>query len=353
MDRFSRVMLKYGAGRRPVPEVFCLLLTTCLAGAARADDSDPARRKFDEGIAALKAEDFPGALTAFEASYRIRKKASVLYNIAMCQKALFRYTEAIATLEKLVRDSPAGEVDTARAEEIEAALRSLRDQVGRIAITVDVDGATVLLDGRVSGGTPLKDAVMVDPGRHVVEVRKEGFSDFRQEIELSVGEAREMAVSLVEVPARDASPPAGTAQETPVEEREDDSVSAAKGSDDGAERHAKRDAVLLTSAIFTLALGAGGITVGGVFLHKWNDDFNRTSSAAKDCKRSFEWSCYRDHSYYSSKLEGERIGIVAGFVTGGALVAAGAVLMTLRYRQKSRSPRVALAVTPRGVGFEF
>ena len=47
-----------------------------------------AKRHFDQAVALFNDGDFGGALAEFEASYKIRPSAGVLYNIGLTQKSL-------------------------------------------------------------------------------------------------------------------------------------------------------------------------------------------------------------------------------------------------------------------------
>jgi len=71
---------------------------TALPGPAAAQP-DPYRQHMDNGIKLFHDGNFEAALVEFEAAYKARPKASPLLNIALCQKARFRYPKAIAALE--------------------------------------------------------------------------------------------------------------------------------------------------------------------------------------------------------------------------------------------------------------
>jgi len=49
--------------------------------------------------------NFAGALVEFEASFKQNPTAAALQNIAVCQKGLFRYADANATLERMLTTS--------------------------------------------------------------------------------------------------------------------------------------------------------------------------------------------------------------------------------------------------------
>src|SRR6187399_627350 len=70
---------------------------------ANAEATAEARRHFKLGIKLYQDTNYPGALAEFEAAYAAKPGPGSLQNIALCQKALFRYREAAATLEQLLK----------------------------------------------------------------------------------------------------------------------------------------------------------------------------------------------------------------------------------------------------------
>src|SRR6187401_2786883 len=63
---------------------------------ATAEATAEARRHFKLGIKLYQDTNYPGALAEFEAAYAQKPGPSSLQNVALCQKALFRYREAAA-----------------------------------------------------------------------------------------------------------------------------------------------------------------------------------------------------------------------------------------------------------------
>src|SRR5450432_2289645 len=75
------------------------------ADAPAADAIDPtteARRHFKIGVRLYQDTNYQGALAEFEAAYAAKPGPGSLQNVALCQKALFRYREAAATLDQLL-----------------------------------------------------------------------------------------------------------------------------------------------------------------------------------------------------------------------------------------------------------
>ena len=101
--------------------LFMLALTgIVLVRPARAEGSDEAKRHFTNGVHLFEDRNFAGALVEFEASFQQNPTAAALQNIAVCQKGLFRYAEAIATLEGAMKEATQFANDIAKQENEDA-----------------------------------------------------------------------------------------------------------------------------------------------------------------------------------------------------------------------------------------
>jgi tetratricopeptide (TPR) repeat protein len=69
----------------------------------QADDHDEAKILFEKGVSSFVGEDYRAALSSFENSYKIKPKASVLFNIAMCYKALREYARSAEVFAQYLR----------------------------------------------------------------------------------------------------------------------------------------------------------------------------------------------------------------------------------------------------------
>jgi hypothetical protein len=183
-----------------------------LAGGAAADDEkstvtaddegaedDLARAKslFEMGVELVAAEDFPSALAAFEESYGLAPRPTTLFNIAMCQKGMFRYVESAATFERYLVET-AAEGATEMRQKARTAVEELEQLVGRLVVTGAPDGSAIEVDGERAGVTPLSWPISVDPGRHAVRVTHDGHEPF--ETSVTVASATEVEVEA-ELPA--------------------------------------------------------------------------------------------------------------------------------------------------------
>lgn len=155
---------------------------------------EKARHHFKQAVAFAEAGNCEGAIVEFEASYRMVPRASSLYNIAQCQEQLHRYDLAISFYERYLQEADADEEDR---PSVEAALRTLRNLLGTVHIGSNV-AAQVWVDDRLAGNAP--GDVLVPAGRHVLELRADGYLPQRTEIQVAGRE--EVEVDLVLTKAR-------------------------------------------------------------------------------------------------------------------------------------------------------
>ncbi len=90
-------------------------------------------------------------------------------------------------------------VDAARRLGHEAATGEKLDTTGLVRVAVDRGGATVTLDGRSLGESPLKEAQRVLEGPHSITVQKEGFVRWSTTVMVPAGQTVPVTVELVPV----------------------------------------------------------------------------------------------------------------------------------------------------------
>lgn len=145
--------------RRPRAWLLALLLV-----AARPAAAAEAEQHFSTGVKLFQAQNFSGALAEFEESYRLRPSASSLQNIALCQRALFRYVEATDSLERMLREH-ADAVDPEDARAARATIEELRSMVAVVTVSIEPPDATLTIDGRAVPGAGER-TVRLNVGEH-------------------------------------------------------------------------------------------------------------------------------------------------------------------------------------------
>jgi hypothetical protein len=152
----------------------------------RGAEDDATRKEahahFDRGRAWFEKRVYDAAFAEFLRSRQIFPTRGNTQNAAVCLRELGRYDEALDMLEALLREFPGSPADVRLvATEIER----LRPRVGSIDVRVVEPGATVLVDGRVRGETPMSAPLRVKAGAHVVRLYKDGFVPFEKQFDVA------------------------------------------------------------------------------------------------------------------------------------------------------------------------
>lgn len=160
-------------------------------------EEEAAKKHFENANALFNEKNYAAALAEYEESYRLNPYAGVLFNIAITQKRMFRYADAVDTLEKLLASGA-----SLAPEQAAVAKESLEEMKALLAdVTLDVQpaGAAIAIDGRAMKPTAGK-PVRMSVGNHVVEVTLDGYTTVKKDVTVTAGVAQTVAVKLVAIP---------------------------------------------------------------------------------------------------------------------------------------------------------
>jgi len=172
------------------------VLASLVAGTASADDDkEEARQHFNAGVALIEAEDFAAAAVAFETAARLYPTRMVLFNLANCYWAVQRYAEALDTIVRLEREF-GDKLDQELEEEVRVFRDRVENLVGRLEVVVEPAGATISVDGRRVGKSPLAEALVLGPGDYEVEASLEGYATGRKTVRVESRARGEVSIAL-------------------------------------------------------------------------------------------------------------------------------------------------------------
>ena len=146
----------------------------------------------------LQEGNHEAAIVEFEASYELVPRPNTLYNLGLVHEKLFRYDQAIGYYELYLERAPKDDPDLDAVMQAKERLQNLLGQV-RIKSSPQAD---VWLDGRRLGQAP--GTFSIPAGRHVLELRKDGYLPARRE--LTVASRREHDLSVTLKSAKDEPP---------------------------------------------------------------------------------------------------------------------------------------------------
>jgi hypothetical protein len=324
---------------------------------AVAKDLDLVRRARQARVAGRPA-DATAALEAALSSdnadrMTVRERAEALGELGLCELAQRKYRDAAEHIyESLDRWT---DLRPPFRLELQNAFNEAVKHVGRVYFALSPPEAAVLLDGRPIGRVTKSYVFFVEPGRHTVRARLNGYKESSQSFDIE-GEQRHMIT--LDLPRA----PEAAAQTAQPEPREAAKAVAAPAPPAGAQ-----SAAWLSFPIAGGVLAVGAAVAGGVLLGKagaTREDLETRAAELRPAKGNGEeglgTSACLDPPVPSGCAEladlrrREDTLTKAGWVTLGAAGALGvatvASFVLLRKRPDKDAVRVAPAVARHGAG---
>jgi len=187
--------------RRWASRLLALCLVAAVWGAPQPAFAAPggkggrARALFFQGTRAFAAKNYRLALHRFRASYGLRPKVVVMFNIAMCQRALGQYNESIESFARYLKQG-GRRVKPQRITRVRSLMNHMRTKLGRLLLRVSPAGATVWIDAVRRGKAPLVQPVLLNPGSHRVVVRRKGCNPHTGTVRLKPGQRLTLPITL-------------------------------------------------------------------------------------------------------------------------------------------------------------
>jgi tetratricopeptide (TPR) repeat protein len=170
------------------------------AKTASADAKAAAQQKMAQGAQLLEQGQPAEALALFKEAYAQVQNPRYQYNIGVACQALGRDAEALQAFQTFGANAQG--VRQEYIDDAQKQIEVLRDRVAKVVVTSSVPGATVLVDGRDVGQTPLSQSLVLDAGEHRFIVRKLSFEPFERVVNLKRGDRLDLAADLHPVAAR-------------------------------------------------------------------------------------------------------------------------------------------------------
>lgn len=148
----------------------------------------------EQGDAQFRARQYLDAVATYDRAYAAHPDVRVLYNKGRALEALGRYAEALSTLRRF--EGAASPELRARLQGLSGLMEQIAQRVGALVVRVDVPGAQVVWGDQVLGTTPLSGPVLVNAGVAKLQVLKEGFFPFEQDVTVQGGGSTSFDVTL-------------------------------------------------------------------------------------------------------------------------------------------------------------
>lgn len=283
------------------------------------------------------AQRFEEALTIYRQLHEQTRAPRALAQLGVTEAQMGRWVPAEEHL-RVALGTHDPWVERNRAV-LQVALERTQQNVGDLTVACNVPGAELRVNGAPAGALPR--AVRVPVGPVVIDVMAEGHEPHRQTVVTTARDTRvevtlvtRVSVTVTPIapapvavrsnPAQAVIVPAAT-RVTPVRR------ASPSGSGNGALRTLAW--VGAAGSVALLGTGVAALVVGSGAASRWNDD--------AQCQRPGRT---REEVCASERATAESMGTLAvvGFVGGGVLAAASAVLFVVS-RPRGREPRTAVA----------
>ncbi|HVU01231.1 MAG TPA: hypothetical protein VHE30_05750 [Polyangiaceae bacterium] len=137
------------------------------------DENTRARLLYRQSSEAFKAGKFEEARTALLEAWNIRKTYDVASSLAQVELELELPADAAEHLDFAIRNFAPVESDQT-LQQTKTAFEHVRSRVATVTVSVDHDGAEVLVDRRSVGQSPLARPVYLAPGVHTLQAKLSG-----------------------------------------------------------------------------------------------------------------------------------------------------------------------------------
>lgn len=156
-----------------------------------------AKSAFERAVNLMQASppNPDGALTEFQKAYDLSKDPRLLFNMAIAERDLKRYSRAVGLLDRELKEGADSLTDDEK-KTAKDVLEGLKQYTAPLSITVNEPGATVLIDGREVGKSPLSEPVTVDVGERTVTIKKTDYLDATTKVSISGGSAAKVELKI-------------------------------------------------------------------------------------------------------------------------------------------------------------
>lgn len=161
-------------------------------GHEASEPFDTAAALFDEGIRLAAEKRYEAAAAAFDEVYKRWPEPGALYNLGLAYLSMGDNVRALQTLEAYLLQTNAS-TSPDRLAAVGAQIARLRSTVGGIVLTLHPADAITSVDGASIAST---DKTYVSPGKHTLEIRREGYVKATRHITVHSGETLQLEVAL-------------------------------------------------------------------------------------------------------------------------------------------------------------
>lgn len=153
---------------------------------APADPSAQADDLYKRGVDAFAEKKLDEAYGLLSKAWALKQSPEIGANLALVELKLGKARDSAEHIAIVLRGYPVGGAQDTR-DRLQAKLAEAKKSIATVHIRSNVDGATILVDGKDVGKTPIKDELYLDVGKRQLIARKEGYDDYAVPLDLTPG----------------------------------------------------------------------------------------------------------------------------------------------------------------------
>ncbi len=156
-----------------------------------------ARRLYDEGVEAVGKTRWSVAHDRFKASYELSPRVLTLFNLAGAQRETSRFVESSESYRKFLRETSDGRYPELRSEAT-SALEQIERQIAQLTIVITnvESGDVISIDDIEFPRLALGEPFPMNPGVHVIAVKRSGAPLTSKAVTLAAGVAETVKLEL-------------------------------------------------------------------------------------------------------------------------------------------------------------
>ena len=176
----------------------CLLACT-LAAPLRAQTGDDPAALFQQGKQLYGEGKFEEAYQAYKRAFELQPAFDIAGNLGNVEVKLGKHRDAVVHLRYVLANMPPS-YDPERREQISQRTKELLAEslkhVASIKLAITPDGTEVAVDNEKMGTTPLRDDVVLAPGKHTLVATRQGYQTLTHEVDAAAGTTETLRMSL-------------------------------------------------------------------------------------------------------------------------------------------------------------
>jgi len=172
-----------------------ILMCICvLPGTLKAQN--PAKEAYVEAESLASIGKYKEAVEKYEEAYRLAPRSVLLFHIAHTYELWEKYDDALEWYHRYLDIASRAEEERELAE---GRILGIKEKLAKTGIFIDYkkEGATVFIDRKEAGTTPLEKILGVKPGPHKIEVKKQGLESYHTTVHVHAGTVESIRPVLI------------------------------------------------------------------------------------------------------------------------------------------------------------